>query len=75
MQASVVRNSVMLQSTAIIEGTLCLVVDCADFDAYKDLPAALSYNEVVCGKTGWNSDKNVAYFQSNRSIAYVSKGA
>ena len=71
MQASIVRNSVMLQSTAIIEGVLCLVVDCADFDAYKGLPAALSYEGRVCGKTGWNSDKNVAYFQSNRTVAFI----
>lgn len=54
-----------------------LVVSCSDFEAYKKLPEALFYKKasekagVVCGKKGWNSDRNVAYYGSNKAVAQV----
>jgi hypothetical protein len=71
MKAIVVPNTFTLQSIATIEGVLCLVVDCKDFDAYVSLPAALSYSGRQCGKTGWCSDKGLAYYQSNAKVAHA----
>lgn len=47
---------------------ICIVVTCTDFDHYRNLPEAVSYNGIRCGKTGWNSDKNYACYQSNATI-------
>jgi len=70
MVADVVDNAMTVIMAVPIDGVLCLAVDCENFDAYKRLPAALSYNGIVCGLSGWNSDKCVAYFQSNKPVAY-----
>jgi hypothetical protein len=70
MVTSVVSDAMSVIMACPIDSVLCLAVDCADFDAYKSLPAALSYNGIVCGLSGWNSDKCVAYFQSNKPVAY-----
>lgn len=53
------------------DGTSCLSVDCPDFDAFKALPVALAYGDVLHGKTGWNSDIGIAYYQSNAILAKV----
>lgn len=53
------------------DGTSCMSVDCPDYDAYKALPPALAYNNVIYGKTGWNSDIDMAYYQSNARLAKV----
>jgi hypothetical protein len=58
-------------AVAVIEGTTCAMVDCADYDAYKRLPEVVSYHGVKMGKTGWNSDTNRAHYQSNATILQV----
>lgn len=47
----------------------CLEVDCADFDAYKDLPKAVEFNGALFGLTGWNSDRCMAYYKSGMPMA------
>ena len=71
MKANIVPNAFNLVNAISSEGITCLVVDCKDFDHFVTLPAALSYQGHVCGKTGWNSDKNAAYYQSNAKVAYI----
>lgn len=71
MIAKIVPGAYSIVAAAWVEGTFCLVLDCENYQEYHDLPAALSYEGRVCAKTGWNSDKNVAYYQSNRTVAYL----
>jgi hypothetical protein len=68
MQAKTVKGITILQH-ATVEGTLCLACNCADFDCFKALPEVVEFEGKLCGKTGWNSDKNLAYYQSNARIA------
>lgn len=56
-----------------IDGVSGVIVDCSDFDSFKILPAALSFQDKVLGKTGWNSDKCEAYYQSNALIAFPTR--
>jgi hypothetical protein len=57
--------------SARIEGVLCVVVDCQDFDHFKRLPQVVSYNGTLLGKTGWSSDTNIAHYQSNAHMVRV----
>jgi hypothetical protein len=69
--AKVEHGYVNVKYSATIEGVQCAVVGCADYDVYKHLPAAVSFEGRLLGKTGWNSDNGEAYYQSNASIAKV----
>lgn len=53
---------------------ISLEVPCADYDALVMLSTVLSYNGLLYGRTGWNSDRCVAYYQSGVTIAHVVKG-
>lgn len=55
----------------MIDGILCAMVDCADFDAYQRLPQVVSYANAILGKTGWNSDTHHAHYQSNALVLKV----
>lgn len=51
-------------SVDVVEGKTCVAVTCNDYDHYKKLPEVISHNGILCGKTGWNSDKDRCYYQS-----------
>jgi hypothetical protein len=47
-----------------------LVVPCVGgYDTMKHLPAGVVYGGREYGKTGWNSDKDVAYYSTSKSFA------
>lgn len=68
--ASVVQDAFPIIEAIRYGGILQLVVDCEDYDAFKALPAALKYDEVVCGKSGWNSDTCRGYYTSVHKPTY-----
>lgn len=68
-QAKIETGYLSILAADQIEGTLCLVTGCEDYDHYRSLPVAITYNGVLCGKTGWNSDSGRAYYQSNATLA------
>lgn len=51
------------------DGEKYLELDCRDFDAFKALPAGLMYDGGVYGCTGWNSDRNRAYYKASKKFA------
>ncbi len=65
MKAKIEPDYIAVKHVSKYDGVTCCVVECENYDRYKVLPDTVSYNGVLCGKTGWNSDKNHAYFQSN----------
>jgi hypothetical protein len=68
MQVNIEANKMVAEMIGVVEGVTCIVVSCEDYDHYKQLPHVVSYNGTLCGKTGWNSDTNRAYYQSNAHI-------
>lgn len=69
MVAHEVARAIVLLSVQRIEGELVLETTCRDYDHYTSLPEVVAYDGIVCGKTGWNSDKSYACYKSNVSIA------
>jgi len=58
-------------SSGMVDGILCIAVSCANIDEYKSLPGVVSDDGTLCGKTGWNSDRGIAYYQSNTHIVKI----
>ena len=72
--ANKIENAVVYDDLVILpDGVMCLTVKLnADsyWDDYKGLPDALEVNGLVLGKTGFNSDTMIAYFRSDKALAY-----
>lgn len=51
------------------DGVKVLITSCNDFNHYDNLPAIVAYDRYLYGKTGWNSDKCVAYYRDDAKIA------
>ena len=60
---------VLVQNYYCIEGTHVVEVDCADYEAWKNLPDAIKYEGNLLGKTGWNSDLHKACYKSGVELA------
>ena len=50
-----------------------VTIRCADYAARSLLPAAISVEGQVLGITGWDSDRCVAFYKSDITIAYRSR--
>lgn len=70
MKATIVPGAIVITSYARIEGELVLETTCRDYDHYKSLPDVVEYEGVVCGKTGWSSDRNYACYKSSAKVAH-----
>lgn len=44
---------------------IVLMLRCANYLEFKRLPDSVQYHNQVFGKTGWNSDRGVAYFRND----------
>lgn len=69
MIAQAAYEYLRLQSLHFIEGQYIAEVSCVDFDDYKALPDAITYDGKVLGKTGWNSDSCKACYKTNVLMA------
>ena len=63
------KLGIVIQAISQIEGVGCLVTGCADYDEYRALPQVVRFEERLYGRTGWNSDRGVAYYQTNAMVA------
>jgi hypothetical protein len=50
---------------ALPDGTTAAVVPCSDHEMFESLPPALEIAGDLYGKTGWNSDRGVAYYRTD----------
>ena len=64
-----IESGIVIQAISRREGVGCLVTGCADYDEYRALPQVVRYEERLYGRTGWNSDRGVAYYQTNARVA------
>jgi hypothetical protein len=65
--ATIVRNTINVQSIEVLpDGDTCATLACDDYEMYRTLPPLLALaNGVRVARTGWNSDKLVAYYKSS----------
>ena len=64
----------VIEAYTLPDGVNFVSVPCADYAALKDLPDAISYECQLYGWTGWDSDRCVAFYKTDRAFAFrVSK--
>lgn len=74
MRAEVVKDAINITIAVKLEGKLVLETECKDFNSYCALPAAVSFEGVVCAKTGWSSDRGYACYKEGGLLAYNAIG-
>ena len=47
------------------DGVQVVTTDCDDYAHLRELPFALSFRGELYGRTGWNSDRNIAYYRTD----------
>ena len=71
MTAKVREEFIVILSIENFRGLTVATTPCQDFNMYLDLPDAIEVSGKVLGKTGWNSDKNLAYFRDDARLGKV----
>ncbi len=69
MKAQVVEGAIVITAHHVIDGEVVIETTCRDYDHYKSLPDVVSFEGTVCGKTGWNSDREYACYKSGAKVA------
>lgn len=55
----------------VVQGETIAEVDCEDYDHFTTLPDVVSYDGIMLGKTGWNSDTGRACYKSRAQVLKV----
>lgn len=69
MKATEIVGTVDVQSAYAFEGNHWLEVGVSGWEGVLALPAGLAYQGREYGQTGWNSDRNVAYYSTAKRFA------
>ena len=73
MQAKPLQNAVNVKSAETLpNGVKVVTLDCADWMDFIRTPKAINYDGEVYGCSGWNSDRCVAYYRSDKKAAFSS---
>jgi hypothetical protein len=73
MQAKPVHNAVNVKSVENLpDGVKVVTLDCADWMDFIRTPNAINYDDQVYGCSGWNSDRCVVYYRSDKKVAFSS---
>ena len=70
MQAKAI-DAVTIFAIEKMDSVTCLVVVCQDCNEFLRLPKAVKFEGQVYGKTGWNSDRYVAYFRNDAKVGFL----
>lgn len=68
-QAKAVQNAVTVNLNYPLDGEFWLEVDCNGYEGLQALPKVLEFEGRRYGQTGWNSDRNVAYYCTSKKFA------
>lgn len=70
MMADRVDNAIaVLELCTLPDGVKVATVACADYDAKCELPGAIRLRGHELGCSGWDSDRCVAFYRSDRVVA------
>ena len=72
MQATPIQNALTVRNAETLpDGAKVVTIDVADYMNFINTPHAIEYDGQVYGRTGWNSDKFVAYYRTDKKVARV----
>ena len=70
--AAIVTDAVRIIESQTLDaetGLKCIITPCADHQELRLLPSAVVFEGRLYGRTGWNSDRHVAYYRTDAPIA------
>ena len=68
--AKPINGLVVLEHQCLPDGVNVLIVPCAGYEGVQQLPKVVECEGTVYGYTGWNSDRNVAYYRDDAMLAF-----
>ena len=72
MQAKPVQNAITVRSAETLpDGAKVVMIDVADYIDYIRTPHAIEYDGEIYGRSGWNSDKHVVYYRTDKLTAFA----
>lgn len=75
MQAKTIPGAVsVIAIEALPCGARCLITYCEGYEGWRRLPRAVTIGGQVFGRSAWNSDRNLAYYRTDRVVAVPTKG-
>ena len=81
IEATPIESVRVLSLSKLPDGVLCAEVPCADYSALQKLPHSLEVSchwmraRVIVTRTGWDSDRRIAYYKDNILHALSADGA
>lgn len=69
LSATKLSDMLAVQRHEVCDGVHYIAVDCHDYEHFKSLPDAVSFQGQTLGKSAWNSDKELAYYRSDMKLA------
>jgi len=70
LAAEAVGGVVVIRAETLPDGVRVLVVPCGD---YERMPQAVEHGGRLYGRTGWDSDRMVAFYRTDAAVARPSK--
>jgi hypothetical protein len=73
MTATAIKNAINITNIQPCDGNVFLEVSITGYDEYETLPRVVLFQNATYKRTGWNSDRMVAYYKSDvmgLTIAY-----
>lgn len=67
--AKAIEAVAVLALETLPNGVKVVTTPCADYQALAALPQAIELEGARYGRTGWNSDRKIAYFRSDATFA------
>jgi len=72
MQAKPIQNAITVRSAETLpDGVKVVMLDVADYIDFIRTPHAIEYDGEIYGRSGWNSDKHVVYYRTDRLTAFA----
>lgn len=64
-------NEITINFTSVLDGILFAETSCDGYEHFKLLPQVIEFRGRRLGKSGWNSDRNICYYRSDKTTAKV----
>ncbi len=76
MKAKALENAISVRTAVTLpDGVKVVTIDVADYIDFIRTPHAVEYNGQVYGRSGWNSDKCIAYYRTDITPAFAAFNA
>lgn len=70
MRTQAIKALSVVAAETLPNGVKVAIIPCENYANLKSLPQAIDYDGLRYGRTGWNSDRCIAYYRTDCKVAY-----